>query len=180
MLGEQHHAATFGATLHRRTQIFCQENWPHVVGFQRGDESFTVQIFEGNARRITRKNGDPRRRGGNFPRGGEIGLADFSRSDVARHEGKGATATRFHGVAHGFGALTIGAVADDQVGAFTREESDGGGAQTATAAGDNDSLSGEYLFGKVVPKLVVRAGLTCVPILRGHVLLECRRNLPHV
>src|SRR5579863_8344769 len=47
--GEQHHTAAVRASLHRGTEVFCQQNWPHVVGFQRGDESFTIQIFEGNA-----------------------------------------------------------------------------------------------------------------------------------
>jgi hypothetical protein len=66
------------------------------------------------------------------------------------------------------------------VGAFSREERDGGGTQAASAAGDDDGLTGESLFGKVVLKLVVRVGLTRVPILRGHVLLECRCDLSHV
>src|SRR5271169_1975343 len=178
--GEQHHAATLRAAFHCRTELFCQENGPHVVGFQRGEQSFMIQVFEGYARRVTWKDGEARERRANLLRGGEIGLADCSGTDVSCDERKGATEARLHRVAQSFGALAIGAIAHDELSTFSREERDGGGAQAARAAGDDDGLTGESLFGKVVLKLVVRVRLTRVPILRGHVLLEWCRDLPHV
>ena len=63
------------------------------------------------------------------------------------------------------------------IGAFSREQCDGG---SAHAAGDDDGLTGESRFGNLVLKLVVRVRLTRVTILRGHVLPECRCDLLHV
>jgi hypothetical protein len=83
-------------------------------------------------------------------------------------------------VAQSCGSFAIRAVADNKVNTFACQKRNRGSAQAASAGGDDDGLTGESLFGKVVLKLVVRVGLTRVPMLRGHVLLECSHDLLHV